>query len=793
MPTHALFILLFIAGAASGQPDSRKRDLEVLQNLLLPSRPAPTGRVTPHEKTWEEYIRRTGELPPDFAQMPSNAGLPDPLLLQKGNEVVPVTTLPLWEEQKQWIRKETEKWIFGTMPPKPDNLQAEVLSVRREGTATVRDVLLQFGPQHKGRLRLQLIIPDGKGPFPVFLTNHARNRPWLYTAVNRGYIACVYYATDPNYGSVDDSDAFMEVYPEYSFSTLARWGWSAARAVDYLYMMAEVDKQKIGVTGHSRNGKQALVAAAFDERIGAVVLSSGLTGEALPWRYTSDPWVVESVELLTGAQPHWFHPHLRFFAGREHKLPVDHNMLIASIAPRGVMIYSAYAEAASNPVALEKGYRSALRAYEFLDKKENIWLHLRAGEHGTAAGDIENFMDFFDSVFGRKPRPKSETWIHGYDFEEWKKKTGVKLDATAYPVRTPGDFVVSSRAAWEQKKPEIRQRLISVLGEEPAHLPAPQQTSIESGDWEGEGWLGEFFKRPRNDASWKQRLGKLGMGHAPVAFGDGLSGSLFYPAETDGKPKGAKWPVVIWLHPYSYATGWSARQPWSPTQQNFVLDQRPSFDSLIRRGFAVFAFDQIGHGSRIHDARDFYDRYPRWSLLGRMVSDTRAAITAMSALKEVDASQIHLMGYSLGAKVALWTAALDDRPKSVVSISGFDPLRLSGTKETEGLQHYSHIHGLLPKLGFFVGQESRIPFDYDEILALAAPRKVLLVAPQLDRYAPVNDVRLEVEAVRKIYGLTENEKALVLETPEDFNRFPRQLQERVFDWLAGAKQVALRP
>jgi hypothetical protein len=47
----------------------------------------------------------------------------------------------------------------------------------------------------------------------------------------------------------------------------------------------EVDKNKSGITGNSRNGKQALLAAAFDERISAVVPSSGNTGECLPWCY----------------------------------------------------------------------------------------------------------------------------------------------------------------------------------------------------------------------------------------------------------------------------------------------------------------------------------------------------------------------------------------------------------------------------------------------------------------------------------------------------------------------------
>ena len=51
---------------------------------------------------------------------------------------------------------------------------------------------------------------------------------------------------------------------------------------------------------------------------------------------------------------------------------------------------------------------------------------------------------------------------------------------------------------------------------------------------------------------------------------------------------------------------------------------------------------------------------------------------------------------------------------------------------------------------------------------------MLLIAPTLDRYARVADVRAEVAAVP---GVT-------LETPVDFNRFGVALQTRVFNWLA---------
>jgi len=772
--------------------DRRRQELDLFLRVLPPSHIPATGRVSAFENTWEDWVKRTGELPPDFDAMPSHPDLPDPLVLRENGRDIPVTNQALWNRQKQWIRSQTEHWVFGTLPPRPDNLRAIVTGTRRQGIITIRDVRLEFGPDHRATLRLQLIIPDGKGPFPVFLTNHGRNRPELYTAVRRGYIACYYNATDPRYGDVDDSDAYLEVYPQYDFSCLARWGWAASRAVDYLETLPEVDKNKIGLMGHSRNGKQALVAAAFDERIGAVILASGNTGECDPWRYTTDMYVNESIELLTGGQAHWFHPRLRFFAGREDKLPVDQNMLMAAIAPRGLMMDSGYAESAGNPLGFEQAYRSVRSAYRFLGHEENVWLHLRDGEHPNSIANFEYFFDFFDAIFGRKSHPKAETWILGYTFDDWQKISREKIDPLSYPKRSAGDFLnqadgrpVSTPAQWDAKKKSIRQTISKMLGEEPPRVPFVLHHKLSETTWSSEGWLATLYGRPTETPAGQVALRSVGMGVAAVPFGDGLKGDLYYPLGPDGKPKPGKWPVVIWLHQYSYQDGWSAGRPWVLSESPYTQDERPSFPSLAKRGFAVFAFDQLGFGTRIHEAPSFYERYPKWSILGNMIDDTRTAIDALSALEEIDSSRIYLMGYALGAKVGLLTAAFDDRPAGVVSVCGFDPLRLdTPDKGTEGIRHYSHLHGLLPRLGYFADHEDRVPFDFDEVLALIAPKPVLLVAPTLDRYARIADVRREVAASQKVYGLLGHEAALQFETPVDINRFPHDLQEHAFDWVA---------
>ncbi len=740
---RVLLLVALAACAAAQNSDRRKQYLDELRGIITPTTlDLSTGRISAQDKTWEEWVTRTGELPPDFDSMPSSADLPDPLIIREKDGPVPITTPEQWRRQRVWMKSQFEQWVFGRMPPPPANLRSTVTSETREGAGvTTRKVLLEFGPGHRAKLHLELMIPAGQGPFPVFLTNQRRSGGWSHTAVRRGYIACIYNATDPKYGDPDDSNDFIEVWPDYDFSGLARWAWAGMRAVDYLYTMPEVNKQQIGITGHSRNGKQALLAAAFDERIGAVVASSGNVGECLPWRFQPDPALYNGLEAITARShnSYWFHPRLRFFAGREHKLPVDQHMMLALVAPRAVMMYSAFAEVEGNPRGFELSYLSARRVFRFHGKEDNIWLHLRAGEHATAAGDIENFMNFYDTAFGRKKFPKSETWINGYTFENWLASAKEKAD----PLR----FI---------KRPDVRDNIRWALGEEPSGAAfAPKQRLSELPPPDNH-WLALLYGRPLKVA------GATAYG---LPFGDGLKAELYVPTSRSGRV-----PVAVWLHPESYATGYG--------RQTSAM-----IAALIKRGFAVAVFDQLGFGTRVLDARDFYTQYPGWSLMGKMVADTRAAVHAVAALEEIDPARVAVAGYGMGGNVALFEAALDPAVMAVISVGGFQPLQ-TPEKGTEGLRHYSHTHGLIPRLGFFIGHESRVPFDFSEVLALAAPKPALIVAPTLDRHIPVEDARRGVDAARAAYERAGARDALTFQAPVEIGRFTPVIQEQAFDWLA---------
>jgi len=760
----------------TGQSDSLKRKASLSRIInLLPEDRIINGRVSFLDKTFRDWIKRTGELPPDFDQMPSIPFLPDPLILDEGGKNISITSIAQWKEKRQWMKEQLEYYITGSYPLSPDNFEVKVLSEKKDGSTTLRMVELSFGPKQQAKLTIELMIPEGKGPFPVFMTqwNH---RGWAQIAVRRGYMACVYAASDAK----DDTEKYAEIWAgKYDFTRLMRRAFGTFRAVDYLYTLPYIDKDKIALSGHSRNGKLSLIAAAFDDRIKAVIPSSGGSGAEVPWRYATQQYDVEDIALLSAAQPSWLHPRLRFFIGRENKLPIDQNHFMALIAPRGLMLSTAINEGAGNPWGIEQAYGSAQKVYDFLNAKDNLAIRFRNGEHGTNAIDIEDYVDFFDYVFKRKDQKPENKLRYDYTFDSWRLRSKENINPLNYPSKgvqvleavTGKDLTKDN---WNIKKSTITEQLRWILGDEPPGLTNPGPERLENGG-AGEEYFGTVLKRPNATS----RMGRMAI--TPYKeFGDYLYGYLYYPKDSAGNIKAGKLPALIYQHEYDYSKGFSSYH----NIQSF-------FEGMTDLGYVVFSYDMIGFGNRIDEGTRFYVRYPNWSKMGKMVADLKGAVDALNHLNFVDSTKIFVAGYSLGASVGLYAAALDERIAGLVSVSGFTPLRsATPDKSIEGAKTFSHLHGLIPRLGFFIGNEDRIPFDYQEILGSIAPRPVLLIAPTLDQAASLKGIKSTVTEARKIYKLLGVPDKLILNSPDEFNRFSNEMQKIIFDWVEEFKAPA---
>lgn len=771
-------LLSFLAlwGAApflcNGGPDStRRKEVRDWVLRVLPADEAGKGNVSVEDVTFGDWVKRTGELPPDFDRLPSVPFLPDPLLIDEGTANIPVTTSRQWEEKRSHMKEQLRYYILGSCPPPPDHLRSRIVSERREGPVTLRTVELSFGPSNRAKLTVELMIPPGEGPFPVFLTqwNH---REWAQIAVRRGYVGCVYAAADAK----DDTEEYARIWwPEYDFSRLMRRAYGTSRAVDYLFSQPFVDKEKIALTGHSRNGKMSLMAAALDERIAAVNTSSSGTGGELPWRYCTHPYDVEDVALLTCAQPSWFHPRLRYFVGREDRLPVDQNSFMALVAPRGLMLSTAVNESAGNPWGIEQAFLDARRVYRFLGDDSKLAIRSREGKHSVSARDIEDYVDFFDYVFGRSQVKPENKLNYPYSFEEWLKKNDESRLRSGIPRvgeknrMQSGDFTGATLKEWEAGKDGIQSRISWMLGEKPPGVVNPGPVSLQNAG-AGEDSFGTFIERPRGRGKMKVMLVSPYHG-----FGDNLFGYLYYP-EGGEAPGGKGLPVVIYLHESDYSKGFGTVGRDHEIQS--------FFESLTARGYAVFSFDMLGFGNRIGEGTRFYERYPEWSKMGKMVEDVRGAVDALQNITFLDKERIYTAGYALGGTVGLLSAALDERVAGVVSVCGVTPFSSQVPARSDVvLKTYSHLNGLLPRLGLFLGKKDPLPIDFQHIAASVAPRPVLVIAPLRDKDNLQPDVAGCIEKAKSVYRLYGKEENLLPVYPDDYNRFSAGMRAAVLDWF----------
>ncbi len=734
----------------------QRSDLQKIFNTMAPDRLV----------VFKDWLGSSGELPPDFDKMKSVPFLPDPLVLDEGGKNIPITTAGQWKEKREWMRKQLAYYITGTFPPAPRNLKAEVTGDKMDGKVKLQMVELSFGPGQKAIMTVELMIPPGRGPFPVFMTqwNH---REWAQVAVRRGYIGCVYAGADAK----DDTENYTEIWSgKYDFTKLMKRAFGASRVVDYLYTNPLVDREKIGITGHSRNGKQSMIAAAFDERISACITSSGGTGAEVPYRYNSPKYDVEDIASST-----WLHPRLRFFIGRENKLPVDQNLFMALIAPRGLMLSSAINEDDGNPWGIEQAYIESKKVYKFLGEDDNLAIRLRHGLHSVSARDMEDYIDFFDYIFKRNDHKPENRLFFNYSFDKWCNLSGEKIDPMDYPPKTDIDLLmngkkkkITSDNEWEEKIPEIKRQIRWVMGDEPPGVTNPGPGNFHKGGV-GENSFGSFLERPRTT----NQMGVMAI--SPYSgFGDQLFGYLYYPSDQKGNLKNNNLPVVIYLHEYDYSKGFTSKRH----------QVESLFRSIIEKGYAVFSYDMLGFGNRIEEGTRFYERHPHWSKMGKMVADVRGAVDALSNLDFIDGRKIFVAGYSLGATVGLYATSLDERIAGVISVAGFTPMRLNTlNRGTEGIKSFSHLHGLMPRLGFFVGNETHIPSDFTEVLASIAPRPLLVIAPLLDEDSHPEDIQNCVGQVRKIYELYKASENLQLYSPDDYNRLSPGMREVMYSWL----------
>lgn len=725
---------------------------------------------------WEHWLRRTGELPPDFDELQANAVPPELLCFQNGK---PVADSKQWPARKQEIRKALEQYMFGDWPPPPAKMAIKFQeSKAQENEPYIKqNFQLFFAPSNKAVqfaernfaynqidysnftvaiLNVELFIPKGRGPFPVIIEKgpfHEQDslEPQNLESLKRGYIVC-------RFGRRDADLLIPGVYIDYECNQLEWWAYAAVRCVDLLYTLDNVDKSKIAVAGHSRAGKAALIAAVMDERINAIIVSHPGTGAGTfnLWRYAGDKFGGETLENSTRRFPYWNNPRMRFFIGRENKLPFDSHFLLALVAPRPCLLLTGEHDVVGEAWGDQQCYLMVKKVYQLLGNEQKLGFYSSPGGHEVTPNMINDQLDWLDMQFGRKSFNFTEKLIYTYTFDEWKKITGEELNINELPEKDLNNILLTSNGKeiktveeWETKANYIKNQIKSIVGDLPTYDKIQKVAMV-------------------NERAFRDNLAK-----AEIPIDEKLIAHITYPAD-----KKNKMPVVIYLHAYLDANGynWS----WGYGYSTSVGER------LAQSGFLAVEFDQFGYGLRNRDCGiEFYAKNQKVSALGVMIQDVRKIIDAICLLDWVDKDRIMVAGYSLGGMVGLYATVFDTRIHAVASTCGFGSMRLDvHGNQTEGIKRYSHLRPTIPRLGLFLGNEKRIPYDFHEVLALIAPRPVFILAPKLDQDWFHEDVEICYREAAKIFDLYGKRENIVLSSPNDFNRYPPEYQDIINNWLA---------
>ncbi len=177
--------------------------------------------------------------------------------------------------------------------------------------------------------------PGGRGPAGPTWQQQVLDKGWGYASLNPGSIQA-----DNGAGlTLGIIGLCNKGQPRKldDWGALRAWAWGASRAIDYFETDKAVDAKHIAIEGHSRYGKAAIVALAYEPRMWtAYVSSSGEGGAKLHRRNWGE--IIENVAGID--EYHWMAGNFLKYAGplNWNDLPVDSHELVAMCAPRPVFL-----------------------------------------------------------------------------------------------------------------------------------------------------------------------------------------------------------------------------------------------------------------------------------------------------------------------------------------------------------------------------------------------------------------------------------------------------------------------
>ena len=309
----------------------------------------------------------------DESKANPSPGLPDPLRLKNGKAVTQAKAW--WKQRRREIVEDFDREIYGLVPNNAPPANWELLSTTKELNGGVPIITKKVVghvdhssyPLVQVDIQLTLSTPaNATGAVPVImeLGLSPESQAALIKRLTAAQLAAFqdsgpawqqqvlakgwgYAVLIPTSVQTDNGEGLTQGViglvnkgrPRNlnDWGALRAWAWGASRALDYFETDPSVDAKQVGIEGHSRYGKAALVAMAYDSRFAVAYISSSGEGGAELYRRNFG----EQIGNIAGTgEYHWMAGTFLKYAGplTPKDLPVDSHELIALCAPRPVFI-----------------------------------------------------------------------------------------------------------------------------------------------------------------------------------------------------------------------------------------------------------------------------------------------------------------------------------------------------------------------------------------------------------------------------------------------------------------------